>query len=157
MQMSYVEWVCPECKTKNREACNSWMYGSPIRECKACRCEYLERRFREVAIDGFDPRSNNAKIYVKGALFLLAIAAICAALTYFQYTRGYYSIKVVATGSLCLLGAIACGILALRIKLGFQNKANDKYMEESRARLRDPQYVKKLEAYGYHVDESLKK
>ena len=102
--------------------------------------------------NGFDPRSNNAKLYVKGALFLLAIALVCGALTYFQYARGYYSIKVVATGSLCLLGAIVCGFLALRIKLGFQNRDNDKYMEESKARLRDPQYVKKLEGYGYRVD-----
>lgn len=155
--MSYAEWVCPECKTKNRESCNSWMYGSPIRQCKACRSEYLDRRFREVAIDGFDPRSNNAKIYVKGALFLLAIAVICGVLTYFQYAKGYYSVKVVAAGALSALGAIACLILAMRIKFGFQNKANDKYMEESKARLRDPQYVKKLEDYGYRIDESLKK
>ncbi len=157
MQMSYAEWVCPECKTKNRESCNSWMYGSPIRQCKACRSEYLDRRFREVAIDGFDPRSNNAKIYVKGVLFLLAIAVICGVLTYFQYAKGYYSVKVVAAGALSALGAIACLVLAMRIKFGFQNKANDKYMEESKARLRDPQYVKKLEGYGYRIDESLKK
>ena len=76
MQISYTEWVCPECKTKNRESCNTWMYGSPIRECKACRCEYLDKRWREVAIEGFDPRSNNAKLYVKGALFLLALALL---------------------------------------------------------------------------------
>ena len=35
MQMNYAEWVCPQCKTKNRETCNSWMYDSPIRQCKA--------------------------------------------------------------------------------------------------------------------------
>ena len=151
MQMSYAEWVCPECKTKNREACNTWMYGSPIRECKACRSEYLDRRFREVAIDGFDPRSNNVKFYAKGALFLLAIALVCGALTYFQYAKGYYSVKVVAAGALSLLGAIACGILALRIKLGFQNKDNQKYMDESKARLADSSYVEKLRKYGYKV------
>ena len=61
MTISIAEWTCPECKTKNRETCNAWMYGSPIRQCKACRSEYLDRRFREVAIDGFDPRSNNPK------------------------------------------------------------------------------------------------
>lgn len=151
MQMSYAEWVCPECKTKNREACNTWMYGSPIRECKACRSEYLDRRFREVAIDGFDPRSNNVKVYAKGALFLLAIALVCGALTYFQCAKGYYSVKVVAAGALSLLGAIACGIFALRIKLGFQNKDNQKYMDESKARLADSSYVEKLRKYGYKV------
>ena len=74
MKMNYAEWVCPKCKTKNRETCNMWMYGSPIRECKACRSEYLDRRWREVAIDGFDPRSKNAKFYAKGAAFLLSLA-----------------------------------------------------------------------------------
>ena len=151
MQMNYAEWVCPECKTKNREACNTWMYGSPIRQCKACRSEYLDRRFREVAIEGFDPRSNNAKFYVKGALFLLAIALICGVVIYFQYARGYYSMKVVAAGALSALGAVACLIMSIRIKLGFQNKDNEKYMEESKARLSDSQYVEKLRKYGYKI------
>ena len=149
--MNYAEWVCPECKTKNREACNTWMYGSPIRQCKACRSEYLDRRFREVAIDGFDPRSNNAKFYVKGALLLLAIALVCGVVIYFQYARGYYSMKVVAAGALSALGAVACLIMSIRIKLGFQNKDNEKYMEESKARLSDSQYVEKLRKYGYKI------
>ena len=157
MQISYAEWVCPECKNKNRESCNTWMYGSPIRECKACRSEYLDKRWREVAIDGFDPRSNNAKVYVNGTLFLLAMAAICGILIYFQYAKGYYSTKIIVVGALSALASIACGINALRIKLGFAAKDNDKYMAESQARLRDPQYVKKLEGYGYRIDESLKK
>jgi len=151
MQMNYAEWVCPECKTKNREACNTWMYGSPIRQCKACRSEYLDRRFREVAIEGFDPRSNNAKFYVKGALFLLAIALVCGVVIYFQYARGYYSMKVVAAGALSALGAVTCLIMSIRIKLGFQNKDNEKYMEESKARLSDSQYVEKLRKYGYKI------
>ena len=151
MQMNYAEWVCPECKTKNREACNTWMYGSPIRQCKACRSEYLDRRFREVAIDGFDPRSNNAKFYVKGALFLLAIALVCGVVIYFQYARGYYSMKVVAAGALSALGAVVCLIMSIRIKLGFQNKDNEKHMAESKARLSDSQYVEKLRKYGYKI------
>lgn len=151
MQVSYAEWVCPECKTKNRESCNTWMYGSPIRECKACRSEYLDRRFREVAIDGFDPRSNNMKVYVKGALILLAIALVCGLMIYFQYARGVYSVKIIAAGALSVLAGIACGVNALRIKLGFQNKDNDKYMAESKARLADSQYVEKLRKYGYKV------
>ena len=127
------------------------MYGSPIRECKACHSEYLDRRFREVAIDGFDPRSNNAKLYVKGALFLLALALVCGVLTYFQYNGGHCSMKIVIAGVASALGAIACGINALRIKLGFQNKDDDKYMAESKFRLSDPQYVEKLRKYGYKV------
>lgn len=29
--MGYVEWNCPKCGKKNREACNAWVYGNPIR------------------------------------------------------------------------------------------------------------------------------
>ena len=151
MQLSYAEWVCPECKTKNRESCNTWMYWSPICECKACRSEYLDKRWREVAIDGFDPRGKNAKFYAKGALILLAIALVCGLMIYFQYARGVYSVKIIAAGALSVLAGIACGVNALRIKLGFQNKDNDKYMAESKARLSDPQYVEKLRKYGYKV------
>ena len=86
MPISVAEWTCPECKTKNRETCNAWMYGSPIRQCKACRSEYLDRRFREVAIDGFDPRSNNPKFYMKGALFLLVLALVAGGLAFYQHT-----------------------------------------------------------------------
>ena len=96
MTISIAEWTCPECKTKNRETCNAWMYGSPIRQCKACRCEYLDKRFREVAIDGFDPRSNNPKFYMKGALFLLVLALVDGGLALYQYINGYYSIKILA-------------------------------------------------------------
>ncbi len=149
MQISYAEWVCPECKTKNREDCNTWMYGTPIRTCKACRSEYLDRRWREVAIDGFDPRSNNAKVYAKGVLLFLAIAAAGGAMT--QFGGGPNHTKALA---ICISGClltITCAIMALRIKFGFQNKDNQKFLEESRARLRDPQYVKKLESFGYKV------
>ena len=151
MQMNYAEWVCPECKTKNREACNMWMYGSPIRECKACRSEYLDRRWREVAIDGFDPRSKNAKFYAKGALFLLSMAIICGVLLQTSVVQESNSTKLTLACILCSLFGIVSGVIALRIKLGFADKDNSKHMAESKARLGDPQYVEKLRKYGYKV------
>ena len=59
--------------------------------------------------------------------------------------------KVVAAGALSALGAVACLIMSIRIKLGFQNKDNEKYMEESKARLSDSQYIEKLRKYGYKI------
>ena len=151
MTISIVEWTCPECKTKNRETCNAWMYGSPIRQCKACRSEYLDRRFREVAIDGFDPRSNNPKFYMKGALFLLILALVDGGLALYQYINGYYSIKVLAIAGASALGSLACFSMFVRITMGFQSKDNEKYMAESKARLADPTYTEKLRKYGYKV------
>ena len=151
MQISYAEWVCPECKTKNREACNTWMYGSPIRECKACRSEYLDKRWREVAIDGFDPRGKNAKFFAKGALLLLSMALICGVLLQTPVVQGMNSTKLTLACVLCSLFGLVSGFIALRIKLGFAAKDNEKYMAESKARLGDPKYVEKLRKYGYKV------
>ena len=151
MQMNYAEWVCPECKTKNREACNMWMYGSPIRECKACRSEYLDRRWREVAIDGFDPRSRNAKFYAKGAAFLLSLAIVCGVLLQTSLVHGNNSTKLTLACILCSLFGVVSGFIALRIKLGFADKDNAKYMAESKARLGDSTYVEKLKKYGYNI------
>ena len=151
MQINYIEWICPECKTKNREACNMWMYGSPIRECKACRSEYLDRRWREVAIDGFDPRSRNAKFYAKGAAFLLALAIVCGVLLQTSLVHGNNSTKLTLACILCSLFGVVSGFIARRIKLGFADKDNAKYMAESKARLGDSTYVEKLKKYGYNI------
>ena len=59
--------------------------------------------------------------------------------------------KIIVAGALSALGGIACGINALRIKFGFANKDNDKFMAESKARLSDPTYVEKMRKYGYKI------
>lgn len=151
MQINYAEWVCPKCGTKNREACNTWMYGSPIRHCKACHSEHLDNRFREVAIDGFDPKSSNYQLFAKGALFFFGLALICGILLFLLCSQGFYCTKIIAMGTLSALAGIACSVLSLRIKLGFTTRDNDKYMAESLARLQDPKYVEKLKIYGYKV------
>lgn len=123
MTLSYAEWTCPECKTKNRE----------------------------VAIDGFDPRSNNPKFYMKGALFLLILALVDGGLALYQYINGYYSIKILAIAGASALGSLACFSMFVRITMGFQSKDNGKYMAESKARLANPVYVEKLRRHGYKV------
>ena len=71
--MGYVEGNCPKCGTKIREKCNAWVYGSPIRTCPSCQSEFLDKRFREVAIGGFDPRANNPKFYLFGFFWISGI------------------------------------------------------------------------------------
>ena len=63
--MGFVEWNCPRCGKKNREKCNAWVYGSPIRNCKECNAEYFDRRWREIALEGVEPASKNAKLYLE--------------------------------------------------------------------------------------------
>ena len=115
------------------------------------RSEYLDRRWREVAIDGFDPRSRNAKFYAKGAAFLLSLAIVCGVLLQTSLVHGNNSTKLTLACILCSLFGVVSGFIALRIKLGFADKDNAKYMAESKARLGDSTYVEKLKKYGYNI------
>lgn len=158
MNINYVESICPHCGAKNREGCNTWMYGSPIRTCKSCNHEYLERKWREVAIDGFDPRSTNAGFYLKGGLGMFAFGGVCLMiLLYLSFTKGYYPTKLLACVILSFAASVICLIMFLRIKLGFDDKYNAVFLEESKNRLKDPEYIKKLEEYGYTVPDEYKK
>ncbi len=105
----------------------------------------------KVAIDGFDPRSKNAKFYAKGAAFLLSMAIICGVLLQTSFVHGNNFTKLTLACILCSLFGVVSGFIALRIKLGFAAKDNDKFMAESKARLGDPKYVEKLRKFGYKI------
>lgn len=152
MKANFVEWDCPQCGKKNREACGTWIYGSPIRNCKYCSTEYLDKRWREVAIDGYDPRTSNSSFYLKGTLGFGALALIALLVMMFTITtRGYYHTTNVLILFGGVLGAVLCLIMFLRIKFGFEAKSQQKYLDESISRLKDPEYVKKLMDYGYTI------
>lgn len=156
MAMNFVEGTCPHCGAKTKEDCNTWVYGSPIRRCRKCGQEYLDKRWREVAIDGFDPRSQDASFYMKGALLLAAFTALCAGWMVLQINmKGYYTTRNLACVILGSLGTVLCIFLAIRIKFGFEDKNNAKFMEESKQRLKNPEYVQKLREYGYQIPEDL--
>ncbi len=142
------------CSKKNRETCSTWVYGSPIRNCKFCHAEYLDRRWREVAIDGYDPRSMNSALYLKGMIGFAVFALVAALFTVYSIqTRGSYNMRGAACILLGAFGSVMCLILFLRIKLGFEEKSQEKYRNESITRLQNPDYVQKLMHYGYHVPE----
>lgn len=157
MGLSFINSPCPECKQVNRINCNSWAYGSPVITCKACRSEYLDKRFREVAIDGFDLRSTNAGFYLKGAAFFFVISLLLVGCIFLQnFTQGHVGTKLVLFASMGGLGTVGCLILFVRIKLGYAQKENNRYMQESLERLKDASYVKKLESFGYKIPEKFK-
>lgn len=152
--MAYSEFNCPHCGNKNRETCNKWMYGSPIRICKSCGKKYVDKRYREVAIQGFDKRSVNELFYLKGALFFLALMIICLAVLWSTANfLGFYSLKGVFCAVGCAIGCVGCGVMYLRIKLGIETKDNDKLLKESEERLKDKAYVQELIDAGYDIPE----
>lgn len=152
--MAYMECKCPGCNKSIKEKTNAWGYGSPIKICPHCGGEYIDRRFREVAVEGFDPRSTDGKFYLKGMLLMLGIALASGALTaYSIMTTGRYSIKGAACIFAGILGTVGCAVMYIRIKSGLEEKNNEKYMLESRSRMTNPEYVRKLANYGYELPE----
>ncbi len=154
--MGYIESKCPHCDKVNRFSYNTYAYGTPIVNCKDCRKEFVEKKFREPAIEGFDPRTTNPKIYFKAIPLFLVISAVCFAL---QLSRvgelTFNKLSVIAVA--CAAAAILCLVQFIRIKCGFEDKSNAKHLEESKERLKDKSYAKKLASYGYSVpDEYLK-
>lgn len=152
MGFGYLEGTCPKCGEKTREQSNAFAYGSPIRFCSRCKQEYLDRRFREVAISGFDTKSTSAAYYGKCFLALLALSVLSGGWLYFTiHYKGYYHTLAVALVIVGIIGTIGSLVLALWVKLGFAKKSNDRYLEESKRRLRNPAYVAKLQEYGYII------
>lgn len=150
--MGYIEGNCPNCGAKTGENCNAWVYGSPIRTCPKCKSEYLDNRWREVAIDGFDPRSNSPSFYIKGFFgFLIFTIACIAVLIWMIRTQGHYPVKLLGCALLGIVGTLGCGVVFLRIKLGYEEKKNAVFLEESKRRLQDKEYVEKLVSYGYNI------
>ncbi|MCM1468495.1 MAG: hypothetical protein NC086_10120 [Alistipes sp.] len=156
--MGYVEGKCPECGAKIWEKCNAWVYGSPIRTCPKCRKEFLDSRWREVAIDGFVRQSTNAKGYFLAMLGFLAVTAVCVLwLRKMIVTQGYYPTKLVGCIVLGIAGTIGCAVMFVRIVTGYEDRQNARYMAESKKRLQDSGYVEKLRSFGYMVpDEYIK-
>lgn len=150
--MGYMEWNCPACGQKNRDSCNAWGYGSPVRYCKKCQAEFFDNRWREVAIDGFDPRSMNSGLYLKGTIGSAVFAAVMAGYVAISIkTRGSYSIRAAGCIALGVIASVMCLIVYIRIKSGYEEKDQAHFLEESRDRLRDPAYVQKLMQYGVQI------
>lgn len=153
--MGYVEGNCPKCGRKIRESCNAWVYGTPIRTCPSCKSEFLDRRFREVAIDGFDPRANNTRLYLFGFLGFLLFTIVCAGwLIAMINAQKSYPVKLLGCVIVGIIGTVGCAVVLLRQITGYEDKCNARFMEESQKRMQDRDYVEKLVAYGYSVPDT---
>ncbi|MCI7232720.1 MAG: hypothetical protein MR546_02210 [Oscillospiraceae bacterium] len=152
--MGYSEINCPHCGKINRESCNAYMYGSPVRICKNCGEKYIDSRYREQAISGFAPKSTNAAFYGKGSIgFGIAFACFFGWFLYCALADGVYSLRVGILCIGCLFGFIGCLIQFVRIKSGSADRENAKYLEESEKRLSDRGYVDELIKIGINVPE----
>ncbi len=158
MSLSYAEMTCPNCGAKTKESCNTWMYGSPVKTCASCNTEYIDRRWREVAIDGFDPRSSNSGFYLKGLLGFVVFTVVCVLLLFLMSaSSGHFPLKLLIAAIGGILGSVFCAYRLFVIKSGIQDKDNAVFMTESKQRLKNSEYVEKLEKYGYKIPDEFKK
>jgi len=152
MAITYLEGTCPKCGEKTKEPSNTWAYGSPIRFCPRCKQEYLDARWREVAITGFDPRGSKPGYYFKVFLGTLIVTALSGGWLYYTtHYKGYYSTLTISVFVVCAIATVGSLLLSLWIALGFAAKSNAKYLAESERRLQNPAYVKRLQEYGYVI------
>lgn len=152
--MGYVEGNCPKCGKMIRERCNAWVYGSPIRQCPYCKYEFLDRRWKEVAIDGIDKKSSNPKFYLLATVGFIIFTIICVvSLVNMIKLQGHYPIKLIGCIIAGITGMVMSILLYLRNVTGYEDKKNEIYMDESKKRLQDRHYVEKLVAFGYDVPE----
>ena len=155
--MGCVQGTCPKCGAQVREKCNAWVYGSPIRTCPKCKNEFLDKRWREVAIDGFATGPKSAKLYLGATIGFLVFTIICILwLRNLISTQGHYPTKLAGCIVVGIVGTIGCFIVFLRIITGYEDKQNAKYMAESKRRLQDKEYIDKLISFGYTVPDEFK-
>jgi multisubunit Na+/H+ antiporter MnhB subunit len=104
-----------------------------------------------------EPDTKSAKLYLLATIGFLVFTIVCAMwLVTDIRTRGSYPIKLLGCVFAGVLGTVGCFVIFLRIILGYEDKQNQKYYEESLQRLKNKNYVEKLISYGYHVPEKFR-
>lgn len=145
---------CPYCEKKFHDYnASSRDFGSPIRKCRYCKKEYLDRRYHEIAIEGYGNSLNinrSLKIIALGLILFLVAGGLTA---YTIYFKNYYMIKGVLSAFGGLLIAVIGIIDAVRIKSGAKQKSMELKMMESEKRLNNSEYAHQLSELGYIVPE----
>ncbi len=144
---------CPHCGMNMGEYIESSDYGSPVRTCRKCGGQYLDRRYHEIEIEGYG--ANALSVKRDGKIMLLGLAFFAAAflLNFWTTKSGYYSLRgrfIILIAGLMILFALADAIM---IKTGIKEKRLEKKRLESAARLQNPEYAKTLAEFGYQVPD----
>ncbi len=148
--------ICPHCGKKTIESygiINPYLYGSKIQKCKKCGNEFFDNRWREVAIQGFDPIQDTEKKYAASFGFsLVGIGLYFMNKDYSKLSFGNPLWIKFGVWFVLILGGVIL-IFFFRHVLGFVKRKNAKYMEESIRRMHDQEYVEKIRAHGVKVPD----
>ena len=158
MKIPILVTKCPHCGTQIDSGYNSgqkaYLYGSPVRQCSKCKKEYYDDRYHEIAIEGirpedtaFDEESKKSAAKSANTLLVIGIVFMIAFFVGFALGRIYF-----------LLPVFGIGLIWFSFEQRKENTDKGhaekmaKLAKEEQAsyeRIKDPEYVKKLLAYGY--------
>lgn len=116
-------------------------YGSPVKVCPSCGHEFIDRDYREIALEGI-PNMSDYKRFAPGTILYTILSCGLALFTY------YIEFRILPVIFL-LLGCIITGSDLVT----YQKRQNHlkKEILASQTRMKDPSYARKLASYGYTV------
>lgn len=146
---------CPYCNKKIFSyAPQQKLYGSPIRRCKYCNADYLDRRYSEIAVSGIPAIELSRRKGLMGAalgaiMFIIGFGKYTIEIEYFGYYYTYDIAIIILSAVLILISLID----VIRVITGSKAREFEKYKAESEERLSDKSYAKFLSDIGYDVPE----
>lgn len=157
MKIPETKGMCPHCGTElfAYNECE-WKYGSPIRTCKICKNDYIDKRYHEIVIEGIAPDAMSVKrdgICMLIGLFLVMIFLIHSFIDKLTPETHSFSYIWLCFGIIGLFVIIFMIIDIVRIKTGLKDKQLGKLRAESVKRLQNCTYARKLSDAGYPVPE----
>ena len=146
---------CPYCgktiRVKRTKAEHA--YGSPVRTCEHCKKTYIDRYYRELALE--DPNGLDRRKIAPKNIGMLLFGSLLIVLSGFLFPEAkdvVIRVLVSVLGGLLTLSAAWVVITEFRTY-----DARMKFFEEERAdsekRLSDREYAQKLKNAGYRVPE----
>lgn len=148
-----VELKCPHCgKIVSTRAANQYRYGSPLKNCRFCKENYIDPFFHELAAEPPAPNAFSVKHKLIGMVIFAVIFVLCFAFHWFEvtYEDGYHPMFAWLM-VLTALGEIGFVIEIVLIKTGFKERRTERLRRESEERLKNPVYARELARLGYPV------
>lgn len=148
-----VELKCPHCgKIVATRAANQYRYGSPLKNCRFCKENYLDPFFHELAAEPPAPNAFSVKHKLVGMAVFAVMFAACFAFHWLEvtYENSYHPMfawlmVILAVGEILFAAEI------ILIKTGFKERRTERLRKESAERLKNPVYARELARLGYPV------
>ena len=147
------ELKCPHCgKIVSTRAANDYRYGSPLKNCRFCKENYLDPFFHELAAEPPAPNAFSVKHKLFGMVVFAVVFAVCFGFHWLEvtYEDSYHPMfawlmVLTAVGEILFLAEI------ILIKTGFKERRTERLRKESEERLKNPVYARELARLGYPV------